>query len=325
MRRLRKTERGIALLATMLGMALMTVVVMDFTTASTLGFRSAANQANQMRAEYLGLSGVNVGMALLAQDARQDAALTEQQPHDGFDKLWAQPFPPIPVGGGLAGVSIVDENRKLDLNLIIGQNGTVNLPFVQILVRLFAVSQIPPEILPAIINWIGVPGSPFPPAAGADYYLRLTPPYAPRNGPIPTIGDLRMVRGVNDVIFNELSQFLTVVQTQQAGNQQLPMVNVNTAPPEVLASLTQDMTDNPNLVKEIIAARTAKPFLDTASVAELAGSGNSAGDLPGLLTVRSDYFTIAGRGTYAGARKIVVAIVHREGLDPLQVISCYED
>jgi len=314
MRRLRKTERGIALLATMLGMVLMTVVVLDFTTASTLGFRSAANQANQIRAEYLGLSGVNVGMGLLALDARQEAAQqNEQPPHDGFDKLWAQPFPPIPVGGGLAGVSIVDETRKLSVNQII-ENGTVNVPFMQILMRLFAVCQIPPEILPAIINWVGATGSPFPAAAGADYYLRLTPPYAPRNGPIPTIGDLRMVRGVDDVIFNKLSQFLTVVPDQQ--------VNVNTAPPEVLASLTEELSNNPNLVKQIIAARTEKPIVDIASLLSPLGD---VGNLQALLTIRSDYFTITGRGSYAGARKIEVAIIHRVGVQPMQVVSCYED
>ena len=43
--RLRKNERGVALLAVLLGMALMTLVVVDFAMTSGLGFVEAANQA----------------------------------------------------------------------------------------------------------------------------------------------------------------------------------------------------------------------------------------------------------------------------------------
>src|SRR5579875_1439661 len=40
----RGRERGIALLATMLATALMTILVVDFTTTSSLSYRAAANQ-----------------------------------------------------------------------------------------------------------------------------------------------------------------------------------------------------------------------------------------------------------------------------------------
>jgi len=70
---LRKKERGVALLAVLLGIALMTLVVMDFAMTSGLGFVSAANQANEMRAGYLARSGINVGLGLLAADARTKA------------------------------------------------------------------------------------------------------------------------------------------------------------------------------------------------------------------------------------------------------------
>jgi type II secretory pathway component PulK len=69
----RKKERGVALLAVLLGIALMTLLVVDFAMTAGLGFVSAANQANELRAYYLGRSGVNLGLALLAEDARMDA------------------------------------------------------------------------------------------------------------------------------------------------------------------------------------------------------------------------------------------------------------
>ena len=60
---LRKKERGVALLAVLLGIALMTLVVMDFAMTSGLGFVSAANQANEMRAGYLEVSGALLNIA----------------------------------------------------------------------------------------------------------------------------------------------------------------------------------------------------------------------------------------------------------------------
>ena len=42
--RARRRDRGIALLATLLAIALMTILVVDFATTSALGYRAAANQ-----------------------------------------------------------------------------------------------------------------------------------------------------------------------------------------------------------------------------------------------------------------------------------------
>ena len=59
---LRRNERGVAMLAVLLGVALMTLIVVDFAMTSGLGFVSAANQANELRAGYLARSGINVGL-----------------------------------------------------------------------------------------------------------------------------------------------------------------------------------------------------------------------------------------------------------------------
>src|SRR3972149_4046143 len=100
MKRPADNQRGLAMLATLMAVALMTVLVVDFTYSASASFRSSANQINALRAAYLGRSGVNVGLGLLAQDARNDAL--SQQAYDGLDEVWAMPFPPLPVEGGAA-------------------------------------------------------------------------------------------------------------------------------------------------------------------------------------------------------------------------------
>ncbi|HTY53748.1 MAG TPA: type II secretion system minor pseudopilin GspK, partial [Candidatus Binataceae bacterium] len=197
-----------AMLAALMAVTLLTVLVMDFAYSATAGYRAAANQMNELRADYLARSGIQVGLGLLAQDARNDAL--SKTPYDGLDEMWASPFPPLPVGGGTASVTIVDETRKLNINqLINANNGSPNATFAATLARLFELINVNPEIVPALIDWIDPDSSLTQGGAESDYYLGLMPPYEPRNGPIPTIADLKMVRGVDDQTFIRLAQFLT--------------------------------------------------------------------------------------------------------------------
>ncbi len=320
MRTGRKTERGIALLATMMGIALMTITVMDFTSSAMLGYRAAANQANELRAAYLARSGVNVGLALLAQHSRQQVNQTEP-PVEALNQEWSMPYPAIPVGGGTASVSIVDEERKLDINYLVNQaDGTQNSAFEPILERLFVTIGVSIDLIPAIIDWLDPDSIPDgPTGAEADYNMRLFPPYAPRNGPMPSIGDLRMIRGVDDQTFMKLSRVLTVFSdTAPNADNKLPQVNVYTAPPEVLVSLAPDLAASPSMLDQWLAAR-----LESQSDA-LAGTITAMGQ--GSFNTRSNLFTIEGRGSYAGARKLVFAtVVHPNGNGPSQILQWHED
>jgi general secretion pathway protein K len=297
-----KSERGVALLVTMMALALMTLLVMDFTTSASLGYRSAAGQANEVRAEYFARSAVSVGLSLLSVDSQQDALA--KTPHDGLDEPWAQPFPPVPLGGGVAQFSIADEARKFDINLLINpRTGQPNPIYLAIAERLFTNVGVSPAIIPAIVDWLDPDSIESPGGAEADYYLRLIPPYEPRNGPMPTIGDLRMIRGVDDATFAVLQQFLTAAPE--------PRVNINTASPEVISALVPQLSNNPSMVKQIVQARTVQPFLMTTDVGNLAGLGDAATPLMQLITTRSAYFTITGNGTFANARRRIISTFRR--------------
>jgi general secretion pathway protein K len=297
-RRIKKSERGVALLATLMAVALMTILVVDFTTSSALGYRSAANQANELRAEYLARSAVNVGLALLAKQALTNTA--SQQSFTALTQPWATPFPPVPMEGGTATVSIVDEARKFNINQIINpRSGAVSQLYLPVLQRLFAILNIDPQIIPAIIDWLDPDSVESPGGAEADYYMRLTPPYQPRNGPMPTIGDLRMVRGIDTATFMRLRQFLTVAPE--------PRINVNTAPPELIASLSDSLAHDDSVVKAIVAARLREPFQNLTDLGNLVGAGGDFNKISTLLTTSSSYFTITGVGTYAGTRRFVYA------------------
>ncbi len=314
MRQPADNRRGLALLATMMAVALMTVLVIDFTYSTSASFRSSANQINEIRADYLARSGVNVGLGLLAQDARNDAL--SQQAYDGLDELWAKPFPPLPVEGGSVELSIVDETRKLNINqLVNATNGVVNVAFGQTLDRLFQEIGVSPEILPAIIDWLDQDSVESQGGAEADYYMSLIPPYAPRNGPMPTIADLRMIRGVDDATFMRLKEFLTAAPESK--------VNVNTAPPEVLVAMIPDLANQTSLLQTVLEQR---PFQNVGDLTKLLGpSLKGSQNSSALFATQSDYFTITGVGSYSGARSFVYATVRRNGVGPALLSFWHED
>jgi len=153
-----------------------------------------------------------VGLALLAQDARQQLQIGHQAngnvnaaPSDSLSSLWAMPFPPIRVNGGTASLFIEDEARKFNINKIIDYSKKANGPTqplgqsasigeataeqgqdglppgkldpnaVQQLSRLLALLDISPGIVPAIIDWLDRDSIDTPNGgAEADYYLKLS-------------------------------------------------------------------------------------------------------------------------------------------------------
>ncbi len=311
-----KSQRGVALLVVLLGVALLTLIIVDFSTTSALGYLSAANQADEMRAYYLARSAINVGAALLAEDARQDAANGVQ--FDGLTDVWAAPFPPLPVEGGVAQLSVVDEARKFDINLLIDSNTDQPNPArLAVAERLFENLNISPNLLGAIIDWLDPDSIESPNGAEADYYMRLIPPYMPRNGPMPSIGDLRMIKGIDDATFNQLKRCLTVMPE--------PLVNVNTAEPEVLGALSIGLQGNPGIIRQILALRLVQPFVKATDLFALPALAQEKNQLSSLLTTRSQYFTISGMGGLSGTRKFAYATVQRQQNGALAIDAWKED
>ena len=76
--------------------------------------------------------------------------------------------------------------------------------------NLVTILGLDPAIVPPIMDWLDPDSIELPGGAESDYYLGLKPPYAPRNGPMPTLGDLRLIKGIDDATFAKLRNYVTV-------------------------------------------------------------------------------------------------------------------
>lgn len=316
----RKDDRGIALLATLLAISLMTLLVVEFSTSAALGYRAAANQADELRAYYLARSGIQIGLAVLVQDYLNKSGAKYQ--YTSLDQVWAEPIAPIRVEGGTVSMSIVDEERKLNINkLFIQQKREPDEQFAAVLTRLLSNIGLSPAFIPILIDWLDPDSIESDGGAEADYYLHLIPPYEPRNAQMPTIGDLRMLKGMDDSTFLRLSSYLTTMQTG-AGH---CCINANTAPAEVLAALVPELESDVDLVKQTVDVRAIRPFSRVTDLLNLPGIGASAEHLKPFLTVNSSYFLITAQGDFAGARKRIYATFRRNPNGTALLMNWHED
>ncbi len=92
-----------------------------------------------------------------------------------------------------------DESTRLNLNTIlladtVAENGARTL--------LMALPGMTEDVADAILDWIDPDDEPREFGAESDYYQQLTPAYSAKNGPLDTIGELLLVRGVTpDLLF----------------------------------------------------------------------------------------------------------------------------
>ena len=304
---LRNGERGIALLIVLLTLTLLTIIVIEFTDAAQVETHLAFSARNALQATYLARSGINVAEALLSADSLM--------PKDGdnLKDLWANPWPPLPIGDGTVAFRMRDEARFLNLNDMFSRDGHLLPDRRQVFQRLFTqILGIDPRVLAAIVDWIddNQTPEPSPPGAEQPYYLGLTPPVRIRNGPLLTFRELLLVRGVTPSILARLEPFVTVLPRSDTLR-----VNVNTAPPEVLRSLAQGLFDDPGVIDRLIATRATTPFVDVTELKDVTGFSEAlkGADPSSLLTTTSPYFRIEAVAQLNDVHRGIAALVKRDG------------
>ena len=172
--------------------------------------------------------------------------------------------------------------------------------------------EIDEAVLPAILDWLDPDSDErFPNGAEDDYYSKLKPPYRTANRGFADLSELRLVRGVNDEVFTKLARFVTLLPEPTA-------INVNTAAPEVLMSLSPAL--DRATANMIVEARKVRPF---RSVEEFRALPMLIGRplVSEGLTVGSDFFTLqmeveSGLSTLAAR-----ALLARRGADNVSLVT----
>jgi general secretion pathway protein K len=168
--------------------------------------------------------------------------------------------------------------------------------------HLLAILDLPPGLAEALADWIDADGEARA-SGGAedDFYLSLGAPYLAANRALADTGELALVRGFDAATRERLQPFVTALPVPTA-------VNVNTAPAEVLATLSEGMRIED--ARALVAARNAAPFATPTAFLERLPRGLSVNATD--VAVGSDYFLLRVRVVVGDVEARGSALVSRE-------------
>ena len=273
-------QTGLALVLVLAMLAVLVVLVLEAATDARINLRRVENSAESTRLGYLAQGGIEAAKLLIAHDAATSAI-------DHLGEPWAAPMGPYPVGEDEVSVRITASDGRLNLNHLVGSDGRVDLQYAAILRRLYAILGVDPRLVDALQDWLDVDSVAVGDlGAESAYYERLSPPYRCKNRPLDSVAELLAVRGYDDAMVERLAPYVSALPNDMVNG---ALLNVNTAPPEVLLALDPQFT--PDTVDALV---TARPFATVEQVMTLAEVRREP-DAVRWLSTRSRYFLVTAQ------------------------------
>jgi general secretion pathway protein K len=282
------SQRGLALLVAMLVAALAAAVAVSVATAQSQWAAQVAHRRDRVQAQSIVQAGVAWAREIL--DADRNAV-------DYLGEPWALPLPATPVGNGVVEGRIVDAQGLLNVNNLASSNRAVSER--RRFGRLFAALGISEATLASVVDWVDADDVAQPGGAEDAFYLHQAQPSQAANAPATRIEELSLVHGMTPAALARLARFATALPPDTA-------LNVNTAPPEVLAAAIENL--DAGELANLVASRAQHAFASVADFRARLPAHASIGDEAGY-AVGSRYFLVEVRArqgeTLARARALI--------------------
>jgi general secretion pathway protein K len=294
-----RDERGFALLSVMLVLALLAVVVTEFSVSTRLESSMIRSYRDGVLASHLAEAGVQQALreimgpgTVVALD--DDGSLSFYRTPDAAVvpiKMSRLPRQHVPLGAGEFSYRISDEGSRVNVNTAAPDR------IERLLTALGLDKQARDIVNDSLQDWKDaddlhrING-----AESEDYYLKQPVPYRARNGQLQDTAELLQIRGVTREIYRGVQDRpgLADVVTVVGGD----TINMNTAPAPVLTALGLSAAE----VAELTATRVRTPY--TSVPTRFGGKG---------LGVGSTTFRIEAEGRMGGEpRARIVAVVQRQ-------------
>jgi general secretion pathway protein K len=300
-------ERGFALVITLIVTALLVALLVEFVNETYVDTSHSHNFVAAQQAGVLAESGVTVGRGLLELELGSSLPGLGHPAYSSLLDTWATPIHREDESGSLT-VSIEEESGKLNLNNFTYSGSDNDYPWRSVARNLFQKLKLTnyDTLVDSTVDWVGkLDQPPRPAGAKSPYYQSLKPPYNVKGAPLQTVEELGLVKGFSSETVTKLKPFVTVYQG--AANELVTLVNVNTAPPELLASVS-GMSDD--MVSRIVEYRKTTPI---KALSQIEGLRSPPPSLLAMLNFRGSVFRIRSEGKVGESRSVVEAVVRISG------------
>lgn len=289
-------QNGVAIIMVLLIVALATSLAAFMATQQNLWLRQVESQFDRAQARRIGIAAIDWARAVLADDARTSGVDHEKE-------IWALRLPAMPVESGEVTGVIEDRQGMFNLNNLV-RNGATSAPDVAQFKRLLGMLGLPVELATTLADWMDADSeTQYPGGAENAYYLALQHPYRAANRPLAELGELSLVKGFDSRTIERLRPYVAALPLPGA-------INVNFAPPEVLAAVAENMSlaDARLLAQQ----RNMRPFKGVTDFRQrLPHGGIQVSD--GNITVSSQFFLVTGRASMGRAQVTTQALLQRAG------------
>ena len=354
-------QRGMALLITVMTVSLLVAVTTMFHRKTWHSYLVANNYKINTQLKAIGESGINIGLAILLQDANKNS-------FDSFLDNWAifkeNELRTLFANGQLE-LEVIDLSGRLQINRLVqktarkqgeeqekdqgndqgnnqekgkekeqGKDGNKNnnnseTEIRDILLRLllspaFAIEEESEArgIVDALVDWIDEDERESDNGAESSYYQALANPYECRNGPVLYIKELLLVKGITPLLLFGKGERKGLADYLTVYGED-GRININTADIELVKSLNPQIGDE--LVEKLHTFR-----VDEENEEQLGSPTwyNKIGSWPGdivlndkLLTTRSTFFLIRSTGKSDSLFRQVTVVVNRVDKETIKVLS----
>ena len=301
-----RNQRGFALIITLIVTALLVAVVTEFIREVYVETTLRRSYRDGEQAVLMADSGIVGGVKLLQ-------TVNATQTYTSLNDAWKAKPLHIEDERGVLDVFIDEESGKLNLNAVIPPSGEyTGAYYAGVLNKLLTRLKLSTDLIDPLADWIDENADPHRSGAEAGWYKGLKPPYTPRNAPLQTLEELRLIKGFTSTIYGALRPFITVY-SDIPGSPAAP-VNINTAPPEILASLDDALSDD--LVKRITDRRKNEPFKTTSDLVKIAGMEQIATRLQTRITTKGAVYRLMATSRIGETTRTIEAVVRVGGGTP---------
>jgi len=276
-----KNQNGIALIITLLALAIITAMVVEFVYGVYTGTNNLYNWRDSQRLSLMAKSGINV-----------TAKYLKTIPKDKFTEPVELPVEnPFEDFQGTITVRIEDENGKFPINAIVPDNQVVkkvdnDSPY-NVFIRLLRELSLDEKIADRVVDWIDKDT-----IAEVDNSEENA-----KNDELLSVDELLLIKGISKEDYKKLLPYITV-----SGTRSLPQININSAEKPVLKALFNVKADD--LADRIITLRKSNPFSNTGDLMNRIGNIN----ITSMVTFESNIFFISSTASSGGVKRIIETV-----------------
>ncbi len=286
------SEKGMALVLTLLIMAMITAMVVEFVYGV---YTTNAGLYNWREAQKLSLAAKS-GISLTTK------IISENQNRYSYTYPGSVEMPVENILKGFSGkvvIRVVDENGKFNLNSLIWPNGTTNETAFNSFIRLLKNLNLDENIAYRVADWIDRDLEP----------RRRDSEEGAKNDYLDSVDELLLVKGIDSQAYEKLSPLVTVYGIEQVYNN---LININTASRAIIMSLDDNITEA--LAERVINYRALEPFNRVSDLVRVAGFEGPLGQsLMNKITVKASNFRITSVAEEDRIKRIIECVIVVKG------------